>query len=116
MIHGDRIMINTIDEVLEFVEQKPDYRATIGLIKTKNTRRSFLTWAAVHIETGHQHVPYLSTISKLHPGARWIALTPKDLHIFLRNNKQKAFLLTRENLEKSEEPNTLEDTSNEKSA
>jgi hypothetical protein len=82
---------------LEFVEINPDYKATIGLIKTHNARRSFLTWAAIHTKTGHQHVPYLSTISKLHHGASWVALTPQELQLFLRNNKQKAFLLTSEN-------------------
>jgi hypothetical protein len=89
-------MINTIDEVLEFVEKNPDYKATIGLIKTHNAKRSFLTWAAVHMATGHQHVPYLSAISKLHQGANWVALTPQELQLFLRNNKQKAFLLTKD--------------------
>jgi hypothetical protein len=87
-------LINTIDAVLEFVEENPDYKATIGLIKTMKVNRAYLTWAAVHNKTGHQFVPYLSAISKLNPKAYWEPLTTKELHAFLRNNKQKAFLLT----------------------
>ena len=89
-------MINTVDDVLLFVEQNPDYRPTIGLIKTRKAHRSFLTWAAVHPVTGHQYVPFLSSITKLNPGAYWDALTTPDLHNFLRTNKQKAFLLTQQ--------------------
>jgi len=99
-------LINTIDNVLAFVEQNPDYKPTIGLIKTRKAHRSFLTWAAVHPTTGHQYVPYLSSIIKLNPGAYWDALTTPDLHNFLRTNKQKAFLLTQQ-LEIPEVPGKL---------
>jgi len=87
-------MINTADEVLEYVDSYPDYKATIGIIKTKRVNKSFLSWAAVHKESGRLHVPFLSAIIKLHPEAQWFPLTPRELQNFLKNNDQEAFLFS----------------------
>lgn len=94
-------MHNSIDDVLAFIEDNPEYRATIGLIKTRNAHKSYLSWAAVNEETDEKIVPYLSSIQKLHPNAKWTPLTPKELRHFLRHNKQKAFLMSKDDLNNS---------------
>ena len=89
-------MINTIDEVWAFVERNPDYKPQLGIVKTRRVSRDFLSWAAVHTVTGHQQVPYLSSICKLHPGAYWKPLTPEELRDYLSRNQEKAFLLSQQ--------------------
>ncbi len=85
-------MDNTINEIIDYVAKHGNYRATIGLIKTRNRSNSFLTWAAVNRETGEQYVPYLSILRKLHPEAKWSPLTPKELQEYLKQSKQEAFV------------------------
>ncbi len=87
-------MINSVDDILLYVDKNPNCHAAIGIIKTPHTKKTFLTWAAINRKTGHKHIPFLTTIAKLHPEATWLPLTPKELQIFLKNNRQKAFLLS----------------------
>ncbi|EAR08153.1 hypothetical protein [Reinekea blandensis] len=86
--------MDTIDEVLEFVEKNPEYRAQIGVIKFGDGTKTYLAWAALPRDSGDSAAPWIPamrSIQKLNPSAHWVPLTADELQDYLNGRSEPAF-------------------------
>ena len=82
--------MDTIDEVLKFVEKHPDYRAQIGVIKFGDGTKTYLAWAAVPRNEGDPWIPAMRPIQKLNPSAHWVPLSADELQDYLNRRSEPA--------------------------
>ena len=87
-------MNSITEDVMDYIALRSNYKACLGLVRTKNPEQTYLSWAALNPHSGHQYVPYLSVVEKLDPEAYWSPLTAEELRAYLRTHQQPAFLLS----------------------